>query len=215
MVLMDPNYQQPGQQTGNIPQAPVPPPNPYGFIMETPRKPKRSLLPNNNSMKSRLIFAVGGLLILIVAASIFSSVLSRGKQSTTLGLTKLAAEQQEIIRVTDLGIKGATDPSVVAYAETTKLTVLSQQVKLVSYLASHKIKMTPKLLATQVNPRTDAALTAAKAANHYDSHLTETLQSLLTIYANNLKVNYNNAAGPKSKTLLANSYTNIALLLKQ
>jgi hypothetical protein len=207
--------QQPKQQTPPVPPTTGATLNPYGFIMDTPHKSRKSMLkPNNSSTKSRVLFALGGLTILIIAASIFVSVISGSKQGSTQDLTKLAAEQQEIIRIADLGIKSGVDPGVVAYAQTTKSTVQSQQTKVTAYLVKNKIKLTPLLLNSQKNTKTDAALVAASAANRFDVLFKDTITAELTNYASNLKTNYETAKAKTTKDMLANSYANTALLLK-
>ncbi len=185
--------------------------NPYGFIMDTPHKSKKSMLkPDNSSTKSRVLYALGGLTILIIAASVFVSVIS----GSTQDLTKLAAEQQEIIRIADLGIKSGVDPGVVAYAQTTKSTVQSQQTKVTTYLVKNKIKLTPLLLNSQKNIKTDAALVAASAANRFDVLFKDTITAELTNYASDLKTNYESAKAKTTKDMLANSYASTTLLLK-
>lgn len=205
---MDPNYQQPGQQIPPRPQ------NPYGFIMEAPRKPKRSLLPKGSSLMSRVLIAVGGLIVLLIAFSVFTSILSSGSKGNTQALTNLVAEQQEIVRITELSVLGATDPGTVAYAQTAKLTVQSQQVKLIGYLTRNKVKLTPKLLAANKNTKADDALTAAKAANRFDAVAKDMLVTSLTNYASNLKTSYDNSNNNTTKQLLSSSYESVQVLLK-
>lgn len=214
IIDMNPD-QQPKQQTPPVSPTTGAPVNPYGFIMDTPHKAKKNILqPNNNSTKSRVLFVLGGLTILIIAASVFLSVLSGSKTGGTAELTKLVAEQQEIIRIADIGIKSGVDPSVVAYAQTARSTVQSQQTKVTTLLIKNKIKLTPLLLNASKNTKTDAALTAASAANRFDILFKDTITAELTNYASNLKTNYEGAKAKTTKDMLANSYANTALLLK-
>jgi hypothetical protein len=118
------------------------------------------------------------------------------------------------VRIADIGIKGGVDPGVVAYAQTTKSTVQSQQTKIVAYLTKKKIKLTPLILSAQKNTRTDAALTAATAANRFDTVFTDTITAELTNYASDLKTDYESASSKTTKDILATSYSNTTLLLK-
>ena len=217
LILMDPNYRPPtgglGPQDLNIPTV-TPNNNPYGFIMDAPHKPKKSLLPSGNSAKSRLLVVLGGLFVLFVVFSILMPLIFGSKDNSTTQLKSLAAEQQEIVRVATLGVQGAFDPALTSYAQTTKLTVQSQQNEVLGYLASHKIKIAPKLLTAVLNSKTDTALIEAKASNRYDEIFSTTIKSELATYAGNLQTAYKNAGNPKSKAMLARDYNNVQLLLK-
>lgn len=213
--LMDPNNQQPLVQPGQPIPTVTPGNNPYGFIMDTANKKRGGMLPTNPaSTKSRLLFVVGGGLVLLIVISIFYSLLFGGKESNTTLFKSLAAEQQEIIRVSALGVEGSSDPTIAAYAQTTKLTVQSHRTKLLSYLVANKVKVPPAQLASKKNSKVDAALSAAKASNRFDEVFKETLVAELTSYATNIQTNYKSATGDTSKKLLATEYADVSLLLK-
>lgn len=210
---MNPDEQ--AKQQIPTPPTPVAPHNPYGFILETPHKKKRGIFkPNNNSTASRILFVVGGLFLLVIAASVLSSVLSKGSKDSVQTLTKLAAQQQEIIRIADLGIKGSIDPSLAAYAQTTKSTVQSHQTKVTGVLLRNKIKVTPLMLNAQKNTRIDTALVTASTANRFDTVYKDTLTAILTTYAADLKIDYNSTSTKSNKEIFGTAYNNTALLLK-
>jgi len=222
---MDPNNQpgptqqpvQPPQTPANgfAPPTPQPKPSdPYSFIMDTEHKPKNSFSPNHNSLKSRLL-VVGGVGIgLIIAIVVVSSLISGGKEDNAQLLTGLAAQQTEIIRVANLGLKDSTDPTTLAYAQTTKLSVMAEQSALIKYLASKKVKVTPVQLNAKLDKDTDKALESADASNQYDETLTTTLKKGLQAYASNIKTSYDSASNENSKKILKDSYASTLTLLK-
>ena len=165
-------------------------------------------------MLSRLLLVFGiGFAILI--AIVIGSKLINGKSSGNVSLlTGIAAEQQEIIRVSTLGIANATDPSTIAYAQTTRLSLISQQAKLTKYLGSKKVKVTPVLLNEKLNKNTDKALKSASDGGRYDDTLNKTLKDSLTTYAATLKSGYSSASTPESKKILSQSYDSTKTLLK-
>jgi hypothetical protein len=216
---MDPNSQQPGLpplQPGSSAPQQTPGNNPYGFILDTQHQPKKGLIPNHNpnSTRSRILVALGAGTALVIVAIIAFSLISGGGDNNSQLLTSLAAEQQEIIRVADLGVKGATDPSTQALAEVTKLSVISQQNKLTTYLTDHGVKLAPTSLNTKLNKATDTTLTDATASNRFNDVFTETIKKSLTSYAANVKQSYDSASNTASKTLLADSYNSTNNLLK-
>ncbi len=231
LKVMNPNQQAPGQQT--VPQqpatqpviehpfAPSPAPaqqpaNPYGFIFDDQHpQPKKSMLkPGKNSMRGRILMVLGIGMVIIVVIVVGSSLLSGKKAGNAQQLTALVAEQQEIIRVANLGVAGARDPSTVALAETTKLSITTQQNKLLGYLKTRNIKITPLAITAKLNKSTTTELTNATANNTFDDTFTKTLQTELTTYQTNVKKSYDTASNPTSKALLKLSYSSSATILK-
>lgn len=216
---MDPNYQPPS--VPQQPSQPFPPPatqqgahDPYSFIMDTQHHPKKKLIPNDGSFKSRMLMIVGFGTVLIIAIIVISSLLGSGKENNTQLLTNLAAEQTEIIRIADLGLKGSTNPDTLAFAQTTKSSLTAEQVRLLGYLTSKNIKVTPIVLNSKLSKTTTAALTSATASNEFDAVLTDTIKKSLKVYSSHLAESYKNASTPESKLLLADSFKSTANLLK-
>ncbi|CAN5416444.1 hypothetical protein BH10PAT3_BH10PAT3_0340 [soil metagenome] len=218
LMLMDPNVRPAPPSQSNQPFSappPAPQPNdPYHFILETQHKNKSSLRPSSNSLRSRLLVAVGGGAVLVFIIILATSIIGGGGKNNAQLLTGLVAEQQEIIRVSDIGIKSSADPDIQSFAETTKLSITTQQNKLITYLSSKNVALTPLMIAADADKTTDAAMDTAIKSNQFDAVFKDTLQKSLATYAVNLKKNYADASNPTSKTLLADSYNTIAVLLK-
>jgi len=207
---MDPNQPQPGQQPGT-----PPPQNPYGFIMDTEHQKKRgSLTGGNNSFRSRVLLLLGGATLLIIAVIVVSSLLSGKGSGNAQLLTDISGQQTEIIRVSGLGLKSATDPSTLALAETTLLSVQSQRSQLNGYLSKNNVKVTPELAAAYLNKETDKALASAMSSNKFDETFTKVIKDSLTTYLTSIEGSYLKASNEESKKILSDSFDSTKLLLK-
>lgn len=205
---MDPNIPPIGQ-----PQAEPKPQNPYSFILDAEHQKKKPLL-SGSPFKSRLLAILGGGTVLIIIVIIASSLFFGGRSNNAQMLIELGAEQQEIIRVSELGLKSAVDPTTLAFAQTTKSSVQTHHVKLIGYLVSKNIKVNPAALKTKLDKTTDTELATAAATNRFDETLSTTLKDMLTSYAASIKKNFNNASNETSKKLLSESYESVEQLLK-
>ena len=208
--LMQPN-------TNNAPVTPgpsAPPDNPYKFILDTEHQPKKSMSVTGKSAFKTKIFAVLGLGILLIIVIVAVNALFFNKENNATKLSSLAAEQTEIIRVADLGLKTATDGDVKGFAETARLSVQSHLNLLKAYLTKNSVELTPLILKSKLNSKTDAALTSAAAANRYDEVFKETLKTELKSYAVSIQASYKTASNETSKKLLSDMYDSIETLLK-
>lgn len=200
-----PRYEQPAAHSG--------PQNPYNFIMDTDHKRKKKLVTKPNSFRSRMFWVIGGGLIAIIAVIGLSSFINSAQNEKTSKILSLVPEQQEIIRVADLGVVGSKDLSIQAWAETTKLSVASQQKTLTTYLKKNNVTTEMLAINSKINKNTDASLKTATSDNRFDDEFTTTLKALLTSYADNLKNDYD-GAGANGKKILSDSYKSTAQLLK-
>jgi hypothetical protein len=181
--------------------------NPYGFIMDEPPKQKRTLIPKGESKKQRIIIMVGGgLALLTIILVIFSFISSLGG-SGVKNLETLAKEQQEIIRVAELGERGATSTETKAFAQNAKLSVRSSQQNVIAYLTSLKIEVEPKQLSTTLNAKTDATLQDASDSGQFDEVFTSLLTKMLITYRANLTKYYNATDSAGQKNVLQNAYS--------
>lgn len=200
-----PRYEQPVAQPG--------PQNPYNFIMDTDHKRKKRLVTKPKSFYSRLFWVVGGGLIAIIAIIGVSSFINSAQNEKTSKILSLVSEQQEIIRVADLGVIGSKNSSIQAWAETTKLSVASQQKTLTTYLKKNNVSSEMLAINSKINKNTDASLKTATSDNRFDDAFTTTLKTLLTDYVNNLKNDYD-GAGANGKKILSDSYKSTVQLLE-
>ncbi len=210
---MDSNNQLPGVQPSIQPGAQSDAHNPYGFILNAPHPPKNKFI-KPNSLRSRLLLVVGGGLVLIFLIVGISSFIHRTSKANTTALISLVAQQQEIIRIANLGVTGSSDFLIQSRAETAALSVGTQQTGLTKYLKARKVILTPLLLNSKLDPKTDADFKTATANNRFNDVFSQKLKDILTLYAQNIKKNYTNANGPVIKAQLNESYKSTVLLLK-
>lgn len=211
------------QQAPNGQYQVVPPPsvtghptghNPYEFIVN-PNTPKKGLgLFGGNDFIKKIIFLVGGAVVLMVVAATILSALGPKTDSTT-SLISIAQRQQEIIRVASIGSGQATGPTASNFTTNVALSVTSNQNDVLTYLGSKGTKLNAKKLALDRNTQTDKLLADATAASTFDSVVTQTLTSQLTTYQTSLRTAYKQTSSQKTKQLLQNCYNATTLLLEQ
>lgn len=203
--------------------APSPPPvtpgqDPYGFIMNPGKSPRRGLgsLLGGGAPKQRLLLlggaaVVGLIFIIIIASAVF------GGNGNSAPYVKVAQDQTEIARVAGLAVR---QPSGVAqatqnFALTTQLSLTSDRQQLVSYLQKHGVKIGDKTLTALQNPQTDQQLTAALTTNSYDSIFLDLMKTDLGKYQAALKTAYASSTSTTTRQLLNDEYANTNLLLEQ
>lgn len=128
-------------------------------------------------------------------------------------LVDIAARQTEIIRVCDLGISKARSSAVKNAATTTRVTLLSDQERLIARLKSQKQKVSQKELQARKNTKTDTSLTQAAQANNFDTTFNAELAKELSGYQTALKQAYDDTQSSKTKELLDSMFTNASTLM--
>lgn len=201
IAAMDP-YQspQPSQQ------------NPYDFITN-PGGPAKQPRLGGGSLKTRLLVVIGGLLALMILGSVVATVLSSSGRKDTTALKNLAAQQQELIRVAELGADKAVDYKTRSLAYTAKLSVTTQQQKLLAYLSGRGITVTKEELAAKKQSSIDKDLDSAAANNRFDEVFSATLDEELQDYATAMKTIYDSITSEKTKEILSESYTSSVTLI--
>ena len=226
---LPPQQPQPLQPAPPQPTGPIPGPQqqygtattaesqtPYEFIMNPAKPPRKPLLSGmaGGSLMTKIAVFGGGAVVLIMLIVVVSSVLgSRG--SNLQPLVSAGQDQTELIRIATFGIDKAVDQRTKNSAISIRLSLLSDNQALVTYLANNGQKVDGKILGLKKDARTDTQLNQATAASNFDPVFMDVLQKQLTTYQRNLKTAYASTAGPKGKTLLNNEYKAAALLLTQ
>lgn len=188
--------------------------DPYAFIMNDAPKAKPKILPQPNSRKQRLLLAGGGFVVLFFVLVFGLMLLSSLRGNATKQLLEVARTQNEIIRVSGLGIKNARSGPTQAFAQSTSLSVTSSQKEIVDYLAKQGVKTKSKDLATAQNSKTDATLEAAQQAGKYDEVFVATLKKELAGYQVELKTAFEKTDNPTQKKMLQDSFKQVTILLE-
>lgn len=189
--------------------------NPYDFIVNQAPKPKRpSLLGSQTSFTKRLLIILGGGLGLIIVIIIFVSLLSSPPK--TAGLVSAAEEQATLLSLSEVAGKTASQQITKNLAATVQLSLLSDQLSLVTYIKdlNSSLKITDTSLLTQQGTALTAQL-SADPANSFDSEYVQLTQTHLSTYLNLLKQSYSSSDPTAEKILLSNLYNAANLLLKQ
>jgi len=217
-MLMDPNA---------LPTPPLaPPPNgtnptPYDFIVNSGQQAKKPGLfggagtAKNNPMIRRLAIVAGAGIVLIIAALVFVSILGNAGKDNVQALLDIAEQQQEIIRVTGLGLAQAqvSTPDTQNLAITTQLSLLSNQHAMLGLLNGDGQKLAAKDLVLKKNASTDAQLTTAAQNGTFDATFVQILDSELSNYGSALQTAYKSSKSSSEKQVLQASYNNVTLLL--
>jgi hypothetical protein len=194
------------------PEQTPPPQSSYGFIMNPGSAPKRKLIPSGGSLKNRLVVAGAAGIVIMILIVLGVSLFTKSAGNNTQLLIDLAEEQQEVIRVSSFGAQ-ATDLNLRSQALTAQLSVESDQYALLGALKADGTKIKAKTLSLKKDPKTDAALASARAANLFDQTFATLLQTTLIQYRADTKKAYDSAHKPVSKQILANSYNSATTLL--
>lgn len=171
---------------------------------------------NGSSKKSRILIVIIGAVILAIVAAIVSGILSSGGDQTIKDVTKLAQQQNELIRIADIGLKKAKGSEAQNLALTTKYSITSDQKQTLSYLSTQRHKVSSGTLKAGQNAQTDNTLTVAAQNNNFDETFIKTIGAMLISYKSSVTQTYNDAtARPNAKKLMTTLYTNINTLSKQ
>ncbi|MGH7142107.1 MAG: hypothetical protein ACREF5_01365 [Candidatus Saccharimonadales bacterium] len=197
------------------PAPPAPEPEQYDFIVDSNKhKPTINLI-KVGSFKSRLIVAIGGAILLIIAIWVFISVLSNASTAPTAPLIAITQEQNELARISLTPAQSATEQPTQTFAITTNLSMQSEQQAFLAFLQT--LGSTPSSSVQQAtrNPKTDAALLAAQTDDTYDQTYISIAQSELTTYENTLKQTFANTKNTNERILLNTAYKQAELLMQQ
>ncbi len=194
------------------PMQQTPQQNPYDFITN-PSQPNKTSGMGGGSFKKRIIIVAGGALILIIIASVVGTILANAGKGDIQGLKDLALQQQELIRVADLGKTKANDPEIRALAYNASLSTTTQQQKLIAYLETRGAKLEKEELALSKKASVDAELEAAATNNRFDEVFNRILNESLVAYNRDLSTAYKSAVSDESKKILENSFKSSVIIL--
>jgi len=191
-------------------QAPSPHQNPYGFILDN-KKPKKKNLLAGGSLKKRIMIVTGGGLILMIAVILFASLLGGGGNLDSM--IGLAQEQNELIRVADIGVIKGRGSTARNLAQTATGSLNTTQAQTLEYLKKQGTKLDIKALSLKKNSTTDQQLNAAALNNTFDDAFIKIMQEELKTYQTNVKKAYDSTSSKTQKSILADSYNGVNVLL--
>ncbi len=185
----------------------------YEFIMN-PTQPGRPKFSGSGSTVKRVAIAGGGLVILLIAFAIVSS-LFKGSGFNVVPFTAVAQDQTELARVAVIGTTKVTSQAMSNFAYNTKYSMATSTYQLVTYLDTNKKKLDAKEILLKHSTLTDTELTSALANGNFDEEFASIMQKDLATYSNDLKAAYATNPGPKGQALLSAQYKGAQLLIIQ
>ena len=148
---------------------------------------------------------VGGVLLILIV--LVFALLSGGNKSP--GLLEIAQTQQELIRVSEIGVQKAGSQNARNLAVSTDFTIRSSQKDMLSRLK----KVKPKVLDIKQNKKTDDLLTEAALNNRFDETFEKVIQQQLVEYQKLLKSTYDGTSNQKLQNILNGDFTSAGLLI--
>ena len=170
---MDPNTNRPNEDQEIKPD--------YDFIREVNEAIEHH--DTDKDKRKRILIASAGGVGLIIVIVMLASLIFSGGPDITQRLVSIAQRQQEITRISEIGIDNARDSDVRQFATTTRSAMRSSQndiVDLIEARAGRRVSQS-QLRATE-SAQITQDLETARQANRFDIAFAETILSELTDY---------------------------------
>lgn len=205
-------------------QQPPLPPQPDGYHNPPPSDPGRYdffLQPEAKSARHRagglsgfakLLLGAGALVLVLVILAVVLTVSRGNKGASPTGLTALAANQQEIIRVGTMGAGKIQSQNLKNFTSTAIASLTSDQQALVNFASRHGGTIDSRLLGSAKDPNTDRVLAAAEAASTYDATYKSAMDQMLNDYQVKLRQTGDAATVAGERELLDKDLRNARLL---
>lgn len=186
------------------PQETAPGPD-FDFITKEQPAPKRQRFAGLGKPAKILIGSLAVLIIVTAAALL----LGRGNTSSQQ-IVDLMAQNQEIIRVSQLQDEQFKDPNTKALATTTVINLQSQQQQLSNYIGD----VSENQLVAKTDAATDSKLETAARNNTLDNTYIAYLKAALTAYQNSLTEIYQSTKSQTLVEILQSAFNSVDTLLK-
>jgi hypothetical protein len=193
---------QPQQPYPGTPVPPKPEQTPYDFFLANQQHGAKPV-------KSPFMLVVIGAVVIIVIIIIAALLLSTGNGGNKQQILSVVRKQQEIVRVAELGTKGAQSTEAANLAVTTKLSVTTSQQQLI---AAVKSKFSEKDLDFAKDANVDTQLEQATQASRFDETFIKIMKQELADYETALQAAYQVTTSDNIKTILDSSYKQVLLL---
>jgi hypothetical protein len=183
-------------------------PDEYNYIMRQDQRPKNNIF-NSNSTKQRLIIVVIGALILIGALLIMYMLLFGSQKDSKEILLPVAASQEDIIDITEIGTKELRDASLLNATASTYVVIASQNAKTTSRIGEDASKLVEPLK----NDEYQKVLDEAKASGTFDQAFKTLLSNRLDLYRQTIVTAYSESSSKEIKKELESFNSQVGLLL--
>lgn len=191
---------------------PAPPPAPtgngqanYDFIFNDNKPGKKSLIPMGGGKKGRIIVVAAGAMIVLILIFVIIGLISNAGKADTTSLISAAKQQQELIRVSKIGVDKAKTQAAKNIAVTTLLALESEQDDMQAAVTAAGLNA-KKVLVSAPNVKTDQALNTAEQNNRFDEEFLSIMTSSLITYQKSVKTAYDGATSAKLKAALTTQF---------
>jgi hypothetical protein len=157
-------------------------------------------LPGASSPIKLALIIIGGGAVIGILIIILSGILS--PKVNTKEILDVAAQAQEISRVSATVSDKSQDLNTANLASTTSTTLNSQEAELISYLKRNKKKTNPKNLAIYLSKQTDSEVETANQNNRLSEYYYSYLKKNLGQYEASIKTAYDTASGANLRSTL-------------
>jgi len=197
------------------PQTNPSPDDDYEFILNPQKPPKKPLIDfSGASMFKRLLLVGGGLIGLIILASVLFSFLNNAGNAQKERLLEIAQTQEEIIRIADSAVEKISDRNLLYKAEGVKLIMTSSQQDTLSALSKRGVKKVGKKLSGGQNSQNDELIIEGEQNGNLDEVYQALLDKQLSNYGLQLQAAFEGST-PEEKQAMETAFNQIDLLLSE
>jgi len=162
----------------------------------------------------RIALVVGGFIVLAIIGWVFISIVTKPVGIDPAALLDLAQKQTELARISQTPALTAVQQPTQDFAETTYMTMLTNQVAFVKYMGDHgATKPSNKTLNATKNSQTDTTLQSAQATGTYDSTYISIAKTQLTAYEQALSRAFSASKSTSERQMLQSAYTQAQMLV--
>jgi hypothetical protein len=152
-----------------------------------------------------VLFVTVALLVVFIIIAIFMSFSGRSSSA----IVDVAAYQTELLRISNLGLASATDPSVRAKAATMQAFIQSDLSNTTAYLASNGKSIEKTETALKLDTTIDKNLESAALRNRFEEELLKSLEATSKNYKSSLQVALNGSSNDEETAVLQSAAKNI------
>ena len=196
-----------------LPNLPANPPSPrsqFEFMLKDPQATKGKLYLPTNLPKPALILIV---LVGVVFLALIVSVIFGGSSNNYPQILDLAAQDQEILRVSTTFQQDFNDTSTQNISATAVATLSTQQTQYLNYLATTKYKYKLTQLNSHLNKTTDTNLQNAIQNNNFDATYLAYLKTAVQSYQQSMNT-VNQTSTKNFQKILKAAYASNKVLLQ-
>lgn len=188
------------------------PGSPYDFILN-PEKPKRSISTRMPLTPIGRLGTIGGIIVGLIILIVIVSSLFSGSSSAPV-MVSVLQDQQELIHISN---SASQEPDISStnqnFAATARLSLGSDLTVLESYLSSAGTSVSTSSLILKESPATDKLLSNSEASGDFNSTYDSIVKQQLNSYLSDIVAAYNQAKGPRGRSILRSDYNQAKLLM--